>query len=360
MPSKDRILVINSGSSTIKFRIYAATESAANSPLELIAKGSVSKLGSGSAPIEVKILADDGRGKARTVSDSVTGETTHDDAIKKIVEVLEDKTGLLEGVKAVGHRVVHGGTKFRSPLHLTKESLSDLEALSALAPLHNHASVLVVRTCLELLPDAIQIAVFDTCFHRTLPEKAYTYPLPYEACVESGLRRFGFHGTSIEGRTPAVKSAPKGPQITKAEDILNHESGLRGVCGESDVQKVLDMAAKEQGEKQQRAKLALDMFCYRIQKYVGAYFAVLNGADALVFTGGIGENAWEIRQWVCDGLSCLGIAVDHGKNQAAKAGDEPVEISGKGAKVRVFVVATDEEGEIAKIVITKVREGMHK
>ncbi|KAJ3044294.1 hypothetical protein HDV00_002614 [Rhizophlyctis rosea] len=430
MPGRNsHVLVLNTGSSTIKFKIFENT----NGTVKPIAKGSASKLGSGSAPVNVSILTEQ---PPRNIDDTLSGETTHDAAIKKIIDVLTHQTKVMEGIDSVGHRVVHGGQKFWDPIRITPESLEDLDALSDLAPLHNHPSVVVIRASLDLLPNAVHSAVFDTSFHKTLPEKVYTYALPYDASKEAGLRRYGFHGTShayvarqaakamggdlesykiislhlgngasacaidhgksidtsmgftpveglvmgtrsgdidpsaifhissnkfnIEGKTPAIPSAPKGPQITKAEAILNQEGGLRGLCGESDIRKVEELAngkidggsEEERKEKQRRAQLALDVYCYRIQKYVGSYFVALSGADAIIFTGGVGENSVEVRRRVAEKLGCLGAALDAKANEAAKGGDKVQEISTKGSKLRLFIVPTDEEGEIAKIALS--------
>ncbi|KAI9012734.1 acetate kinase [Gaertneriomyces semiglobifer] len=414
-----RILIINSGSSTVKFRVYTI-----ESPLKVVCKGSVSKLGSDRAPISITIIG--GEGDETKLEDHVEGETDHDTVFRKALEILKAH-GVLEKVEGVGHRVVHGGSKFRDPVIITPSRLSDLDELSAIAPLHNHPSVIIVRAALESLSHATHVAVFDTAFHRTLPEHVYTYPLPYDACLKNGLRKYGFHGMShhyvgkrcakllnrpfeelklitlhlgngasacairngksidtsmgftpleglmmgtragdidpalpyhlqsdtfsVEGSTPAIKSSPKGPKISKAEDVLNHQSGLRGVCGESDIRKVIEMMESDDGsveqEKRRRARLAFDMFCYRLEKYIGQYYVALSGCDAIVFTGGIGENSAKVRQTVCRALGCLGIVLDEKQNQAC-AGE--TEITTSDTRVKVFVIPTDEEGEMAKAV----------
>ncbi|TPX56714.1 acetate kinase [Powellomyces hirtus] len=404
-----RTLVLNAGSSTIKFRLY--DEQNGKSNRKLIAKGSASKLGSPSSNLSIQTNE-----KGKKFEDTVTDDTSHVAAFKGLMDLLGKIPGALNNIKIVGHRIVHGGPNFAAPLRLTHDAISALDDLSDLAPLHNHPSVMLVKAALEmdLLKGADHVAVFDTHFHQTMPEMVWRYPLPYDACEESGLRKYGFHGTShayvarqvaeklsqpltklnlitlhlgngasacaikagksfdtsmgftpleglmmgtrsgdidpsapyhisseafsLTGRTPAVPTAPKGPKITKVEDVLNHESGLRGICGESDLQKVVEMANAGDAvnkEKKRRAKLALDMFCYRIQKYVGAYHVAVSGADAIVFTGGIGEHSKEVRSLVCQGLKCIGVDVDDEKNNECDVtGDEnSVDIGSKDGKL---------------------------
>ncbi|KND03786.1 acetate kinase [Spizellomyces punctatus DAOM BR117] len=415
-----RILVVNAGSSTIKFRLYNLT-SASN--LTILVKGAASSLGAPNSPIQIQILKDnDAKTTSRTLTDEATDGTDHESVFRKMIQVLQDNDEkLLTDVLAVGHRIVHGGQDFTQPTLITASSISTLDSLSALAPLHNHPSVVLIKTTLKLFPDSKQVGVFDTSFHSTLEEKVWRYPLPFDACNESGLRKYGFHGTShnyvshlvlgrhpginlislhlgngcsacaikngvsvdtsmgytpLEGlmmgtrsgdidpsapfhisqpgfsldKVPAIKSAPAGPKISKVEDVLNHESGLRGVCGENDIRKIIDLMRNGEGEKKRRAELAFDMFCYRIQKYIGAYHIALNPAHGIIFTGGIGENSSLVRAKVCQNLTCISVHLDESKNEKCSLNDNKVvEISKEESPVKVFVVATDEEGEIARI-----------
>ncbi|KAJ3135514.1 hypothetical protein HDU90_003917 [Geranomyces variabilis] len=407
-------------SSTIKFRLYEQSEGAGE--LKLLAKGSASNLGS-SESSSLSIKSFDPPAEA---SDS-TDAGSHAEAFKALIALMEKKTSLLTNITTVGHRVVHGGLKYSTPLLLTDKAIEQLDELSDLAPLHNHPSVMLIKAAVEMkhLEGAKHVAVFDTAFHRTMPEMAWRYPLPYDDCDKGGVRKFGFHGTSysyvskcvakhlsrsleslnliilhlgngasacairngvsidtsmgftpLEGLmmgtrcgdidasvprhldvchgddVPAVKADPNGPKISREEEVLNRESGLKGVCGDSDLQKVVKRA--ESGD--QRAELALAMFCYRIVKYVGAYHAAIGGAHALVFTGGIGEHSAEVRARVCRGLECIGIKVDEKKNKDCKVGDKVEEIS-TGVGVQVLVVATDEEGEIARVAAECLKKG---
>ncbi|KAI8817644.1 Acetate kinase [Fimicolochytrium jonesii] len=429
-----RILVVNAGSSTVKFRLYEQT----GSDRKLLAKGSGAKIGSSKSTVKIEVQEDaKAERKADTHENTISADegTTHDSVFRKIIQSLAKTSGLLDHVKVVGHRVVHGGAKFSDPVVLTHETVSALDELSDLAPLHNHPSVMLIRTALNVadLKAAKQVAVFDTQFHKTLEEKVWRYPLPYDACNESGLRKYGFHGisysyvsraaakhlgkpleqlkliilhlgngasacaikhgksidtsmgfTPLEGlmmgtrsgdidpsapyhvssdafsvteKTPAVPAAPDGPKITKVEDVLNHKSGLIGICGESDMGKIVSLAqgkvlSKDDGDEEakRRAQLAVDMFCYRVQKYIGAYFVACGGADSLVFTGGIGEKSAYVRSQICHGLECLGLRIDEAQNEKCVVDqDKVVEIGEEGSRLRAIVVATDEEGEIARL-----------
>ncbi|KAJ3169550.1 hypothetical protein HDU88_000741 [Geranomyces variabilis] len=418
--SKRKTLVLNAGSSTIKFRLYEQSEGSGE--LKLLAKGSASNLGSSeSSSLSIKSF-----NPLAEASDS-TDAGSHAEAFKALIALMEKKTSLLTNITTVGHRVVHGGLKYSTPLLLTDKAIEQLDELTDLAPLHNHSSVMLIKAAVEMkhLEGAKHVAVFDTAFHRTMPEMAWRYPLPYDDCDKSGVRKYGFHGTSysyvskcvakhlsrpleslnliilhlgngasacairngvsidtsmgftpLEGLmmgtrcgdidasvphhldvchgddVPAVKADPNGPKISRKEEVLNRESGLKGVCGDSDLQKVV----KRAGGGDQRAELALAMFCYRIVKYVGAYHVAIGGAHALVFTGGIGEHSAEVRARVCRGLECIGIKVDEKKNKDCKVGDKVEEIS-TGVGVQVLVVATDEEGEIARVAAECLKKG---
>lgn len=307
-------------------------------------------------------------------------------------------------IAAVGHRVVHGGARFTGPVVIDDAVEREIEAVSDLAPLHTLPNLRGYRACRAALPGCPHVAVFDTAFHQTMPPHAWHYAIPHEMVRRHQLRRFGFHGTShryvtaryaeLHGCEPdafklischlgngcSVCAVDRGRSIdtsmgftpleglvmgTRAGDIdpgallylmekesldtsqarnfLNRECGLFGLSGISrDMRELL--ACAEAGNE--RAALAVDVFCYRVKKHIGAYFAALDGADAVVFTGGIGENAAPVRARICDSLGALGIAIDPGKNAAA--GGREADISAEGARTRVWVIPTREELLIAR------------
>ena len=362
-----KVLVVNSGSSTIKYQLFAA--------------------GAGGE----RVLA---RGVVDRIGDAVPD---HAAAMRIALDELGDAGR--NGIEAVGHRIVHGGEYFSEPVRIDQAVAGRIRECAALAPLHNPHNLSAYEACRERLPEAAHVAVFDTAFHQTLPPAAYTYGLPYELCARHKLRRYGFHGTShhyvalrfaeirgrpvedfklitchlgngcsmcavdrgrsvdttmgltpLEGLLMGTRAGDTDPaaalHIMKWERVdaegmdamLNNESGLYGVSGVSnDMRTLLETA----GQGHARARLAIDLFCYRIRKYIGAYFAALNGADAVVFTAGIGENAPAIRAACCDGLDALGIRLDKARNEAA-AGVE-ANLSGAGATTGVWVVPTNEE-----------------
>jgi acetate kinase len=309
-------------------------------------------------------------------------------------------------IAAVGHRVVHGGEKFSKPTMVDAATLKEIDKVSSLAPLHNPPNLMGISACLKRMPGTPQVAVFDTAFHATMPKYAYVYALPYNLYEENGIRRYGFHGTShryVSGRTtkfmaakgydaadlkvitchlgnggsmaaiiggkvvdttmgmtPAeglvmgTRSGDLDPAILlylqkqfkmSAEDVdnlINKKSGLLGVTGKSsDMRDVEDLA--KSGDE--RARLALDIFCYRVRKYIGAYAAAMGGLDAVVFTGGIGENSPTVRAECCKGLEFLGVEMDP---EANAAGRGERDISRESSKVRVLVIPTNEELMIAR------------
>ena len=307
-------------------------------------------------------------------------------------------------VAAVGHRFVHGGSRFHGAVLLSEEIAREIETFNRLAPLHNPPNLLGYRTARAALPHCPQAAVFDTAFHQTIPPRAYLYAIPYEHSLRHGIRRYGFHGSShryvtlryaelhggdprafkliichlgngcsitavdgglavdtsmgftpLEGVVMGSRSGDLDPgallhlmeceglDTRQAGRMLNRASGLRGLSGLShDVRELL--AAEASGDE--RARLALEIFCYRVIKYIGAYYAVLGGAAALIFTAGIGENSSEIRARVCRPLGALGIEIDEEKNRAARGRE--ADISPPGAATRVWVIPTDEELLIAR------------
>lgn len=358
-----RILVLNAGSSSLKFNLFEMSPDAE----QRLARGEVERVAS---------MAD-------------------------AIHAMFDRLGA-EKVEAVGHRVVHGGDLFHQSVIIDAEVEKGIEELSALAPLHNPHNLEAYRATRERLPGATQVAVFDTAFHRTLPPCAYAYGLPWEFLTEKKIRRYGFHGIShryvswrfaqLHGKTRAdyrmitchlgngcsVCAIDRGKSIdtsmgftpleglimgTRSGDVdagailhlitheciapslllraLNSASGLKGISGVSNDMRDLLRAA---GEGNHRADLAIEAFCYRVRKYIGAYLAAMNGADALIFAGGIGENAPTIRARICAGLDALGIAVDKDANESDS--HEPRRIG--SSAIPVWVVPTDEELLIAR------------
>jgi len=382
-----KVLVLNSGSSSIKYELRDSQAAA------VLAKDDISRIG------EEDGVADHGR------------------ALESILEALVALGGGplkdLSEVEAVGHRVVHGGSYFTGPALLTPDVIQRIEEYAPLAPLHNPPALLGIREALRVLPHTPQVAVFDTAYHSTIPPKAHVYALPYDYYERHGVRRYGFHGISLQsvaqgadamlgGRLPELKAViahlGNGASVTAVDGgrsvdtsmgltpleglvmgtrpgdvdpgallylmrelglaagdvdrVLNKESGLLGVSGLSnDMRDVLAAAAA--GEK--RSRLALDIYCYRLRKYIGAYAAAMGGLDVLVFTAGVGENSADIRAAVCEGLGFLGLELDQDAN--AKARGVNADIGGAGSRVRVLVVSTDEERVIADETAALVMRG---
>lgn len=398
-----KILVINAGSSSLKYQLIDVDTN------EVIAKGLCERIGIENSKITYKPTGKDKYERVCEMKD-------HTDAIKLVLNVLADpKMGVISDMKeidAVGHRVVHGGEKFSSSVILTDEVLKTIESLSELAPLHNPANLMGIRACKAIMPDTPMVGVFDTAFHQTMPEKAYIYALPYEAYTDNMVRRYGFHGTShnyvmlraLEKLNKPVEetkiitchlgngssvSAIKGgkcvdtsmgltpleglPMGTRCGDIdpaiviylmkklgmsademdkyINKKSGMLGISGVSSDFRDLGAAAKE-GNK--RAELALSVFAYKVKKYIGAYAAAMDGVDAIVFTAGVGENDVGMRKRILTGMDYLGVDVDFDRNASAPHGEE-VEISKPESRVKVFVIPTDEEMMIARDTARLVR-----
>jgi acetate kinase len=322
----------------------------------------------------------------------------HDEAIAEILR----QAGARGPIDGVGHRVVHGGERFRATVRIDEEVEREIESLCYLAPLHNPVNLAGIRAVRHAMPELPQAAVFDTAFHATVPPAAYTYGLPHELAAKWRIRRYGFHGTShryvsqrcrelmgaekarravtlhlgngcsacavfdgravdssmgmtpLEGLVMGTRPGDLDPAIplrlmewegwdARAVDrLLNHASGLKGISGVSNDMREL-AARAAQGEE--RAQLAIDVFCHRIRRYIGAFLAVLNGLDALVFTGGIGENRRDIRAQVCAGLDGLGIELDPARNEASSG---EADVSSAGARVRTWVIPTNEELLIAR------------
>ena len=393
------VLVINCVSSSLKFQLINSDTEA------VLAKGLCERIG-----IDGRLTYQPEGGEKTTEDKPMP---THTEAIQYVIDALTDaNTGVvssLEEIGAVGHRVVHGGEKFASSAVITEEMLKAVEECNDLAPLHNPANLIGIEACKKLMPNTPMVGVFDTAFHQTMPEKAYMYGLPYEYYEDYKVRRYGFHGTShsfvskrmaeiletpydslktivchlgngasicavengksvdtsmgltpLEGLVMGTRSGDIDPAIleflAKKEDMditalmnmLNKKSGVQGVSGISSDFRDLAAGAAE-GNK--RAQIALDVFCYRVAKYVGSYAAAMNGVDAIAFTAGIGENDCSVRAKVCEYLGYLGIAIDADANQ--NRGKE-IEISTSDSKVKVWVVPTNEELAIARETVALV------
>ena len=335
---------------------------------------------------------------------------THATAIELIINLLTDqKTDVIKTIseiKAVGHRVVHGGEKFTKPVIIDDEVIEKIEECSLLAPLHNPANLAGIRAIMRFMPDILQVAVFDTAFFTAMPPHVFIYGVPYEWYEKYHIRKYGFHGTShryvarraalllgkelneinlitlhigngvsitavrngiaydhsmgftpLEGAVMGTRCGDIDPGIPlyvmrqekmgyqDMEDILNNKSGLLGISGRY-VDRREILKAIEAGDE--RAKLSFEVECYRLRKYIGAYMAGMGRADAIVFTAGVGENSFRHRQKVCEGLELLGIKLDDEKNRQAVGGQREMEISSNLSRVRVFVVPTDEELVIAE------------
>ena len=397
-----KVLVLNCGSSSLKFQLIETDETMAREGRDrTLAKGLVEDAG-GTAVLHVEA-----EGK-KPVRDAI-GAFQHRKAVEKALAVLTDpETGVIphkDEIGAVGHRVVHGGEQFQSSVLIDDQVIEGIEAMIALAPLHNPANLQGYYAAKAELPNAPQVAVFDTSFHHTMPPESYLYGLPYSLYQRFGIRRFGFHGTShrfVAGRLAALldregdsglrlitchlgngasacavlggKSIDTSMGFTpleglvmgtrcgdldpaallfimgreelgaaEASALMNKHSGLLGLSGLSNDMRTL-LEAEEKGNE--RARLAIDVFCYRLRKYIGAYAAALGGVDAIAFAGGIGENSPAVRERTLRGLEGLGLRLDAKRNDEAKGKEE--EISPEGAGARVFVVPTNEELMIAR------------
>ena len=395
------ILVINCGSSSLKYQLI-------NSETEgVLAKGLCERIG-----IDGMLTYQPEGGEKEK---SEIAMPTHTEAINAVLAALtNEKSGVIKSlseVGAVGHRVVHGGEKFTSSCLINDESMKAIEECNDLAPLHNPANLIGIRACQELMPGVPMVAVFDTAFHQTMPDVAYTYGIPYEYYEKYKVRRYGFHGTShsyVSKRTAEIVGKPydqmkiivchlgngasisavncgksvdtsmgltpleglvmgtrsgdldpaiidfvgkkEGLSLDEMNEVLNKKSGMLGISGVSSDGRDLEAAAAETGNK--RAQLALDVFDYRVIKYIGAYAAAMNGVDAIAFTAGIGENNIKMRKDVCSSLTYLGVKLDEEKNNVR--GEERI-ISADDSKVQVLLVPTNEELAIARETLALVK-----
>lgn len=383
-----KILVLNSGSSSLKYQLFNVD----GDKYDVVAKGKADRIGIHGSFVEIKIT----NGEKRTREVALP---THNEAIEEVTkELLNGALASMEEIDAVGHRIVQGGDIFKNSVLVTDTVIEQIEELSELAPLHNHAHVLGIKAVQKLLPNVPQTVVFDTAFHQTMPKEAFLYALPMEQYTKHKIRRYGFHGTSHAyvsqkaaeligkrgkiitchlgngasisavdngicldtsmGFTPLAglimgtrcgdidpyiplyicKTQNKTPD--EVNEILNKKSGMFGLCGYSDNRDIETLYGVEEC-----ATDALNAYIHSIIRFIGAYIAVLGGVDAIVFTAGIGENGSLVRKLVIERLAYLGITLDEEAN--SKRGDI-TEISTKDSKVRVFVIPTDEEYMIAK------------
>jgi acetate kinase len=389
-----KILVVNAGSSSLKYQLINMTEE------KVLAKGLCERIGLPCSLIKHKTY--DGR--------SVTKEIEmkdHKDAIASLIKVLtHEQWGVidsLEEIKAVGHRVVHGGEKFVKSVIIDENVMKTLEECIELAPLHNPPNITGIKACQHTMPGVPQIAVFDTAFHQTMPKKAYIYALPYEYYEKYRVRKFGFHGTShkyvaeraahmlgkpieqlkivtchlgngssiaavdggktvdtsmgftpLDGLAMGTRCGAIDPAVVtfimqkedltaeQMDTIMNKKSGVMGISGVSSDFRDLDEAVKQGNDK---AALALEVFAYQVKKFIGSYACAMGGLDAIVFTAGIGENNDVMRLDICKGLEFLGVAIDEDKN---KTRGIEADVSKENAKVRTLVIPTNEELAIAK------------
>ncbi len=403
-----KVLAINSGSSSLKFKVVEFDESAdaAESRQPSIRyEGSVEELG----PAARLLLRCAGAAMLQTTR----AVATHAEAVQSMMQMLEESSrqeGRALGIEAIGHRVVHGGERFQEPVRIDDEVFAAIDRLAELAPLHNPGCIAGIKGLRAVMgSDTPMVAVFDTGFHRSIPPQAATYAIDLDLARKHGIHRYGFHGiahaslasicalaanrpltslrlitlqlgngcsataidrgrsvdtsmgfTPLEGLVMGTRSGDLDPalvgylvrkaglSIDEVEHLLNESSGLLGLSGLSSDMRELLIAAE--GRPDSRAALAVDVFCYRVRKYVGAYLAVLGGADAIVFGGGIGERSAVIRSRICDGMGWCGLRLDPVRNEAAVglASGEATKISEDGAQLACYVAGVDEEVEIAR------------
>jgi acetate kinase len=394
-----RVLAVNCGSSTLKFQLFELEpKDKVYGHEERLARGLVEEIGTRGS-LSFTIEGGKSLRKTTTIAD-------HDQATRQVLEWLESR-GLLkrDGSWVVGHRVVHGGDRFTESTRIDDQVLKAIEALSELAPLHNDPALQAIHAAREALgPEVPMVAVFDTAFHTALPQKASEYAIPRDFAARHEIRRYGFHGiahqymterygviasrpiegtklitlqlgngcsaaavargrsidtsmgfTPLEGLMMGTRSGDldpslpcflarrEGMEIEEVEDWLNTRSGLLGVSGRSRDMRDL-LKAAQQGDA--NADLAVEMFCYRIRKYIGAYLAVLGGADAIIFGGGIGENAAEVRTRICAGMEWCGLRLDEDRNARAVGSED--RISGANSRLHAYVIPVDEALMIAR------------
>ena len=395
-----KILVINAGSSSLKYQLIEMQDES------IQAKGLVERIGISGSKINHEYFAN---GEKVKISEDIDFPN-HEVAFQKVAEYLTNTAfGVVKNVdeiKIIGHRVVHGGEKFASTQKVTPEMMQELRELIPLAPLHNPANITGIEAATKAFPNAENFAIFDTSFHQTLPPKAYRYAIPSKFYDQNKIRVYGFHGTShkyVDARTRAYFNNPKlknitihlgngasmaainengqsidttlgfgpneglamgtrsgsidssvifylydlGYSIDEIRNILNKESGMKGMTGFSDSR---DVSALYH-EDDLNGILCLEVYTYRIQKFIGAYIVALGGVDTLVFTAGIGENSEDIRKLICQGLECFGIKIDSKKNVELNRPSDIVEIQSEDSQVKIVIVATNEELQIAREIL---------
>lgn len=397
-----KVLVINCGSSSLKYQLIDMNTE------ESLVSGLVERIG-----IEGSVLTQKVEGKDKYIIKE--DMKNHKDAIKLVLEALTNKEqaviNSMDEISAVGHRVVHGGEKYSDSVLIDEEVIESIKDCIPLAPLHNPPNIIGIEACKELMPETPMVAVFDTAFHQTMPKEAYICPLPYELYEKHGIRKYGFHGTSHKyvshkvaevmnrdikdlkivtchlgngcslaaikggksidtsmGFTPlagvmmGTRSGNIDPSVIsflveqegyKLEDVtrmLNKESGLLGISGVSSDFRDVQMAAEKGNE---RAKLALDIFNYKIRAQIASYVGVMGGVDVIIFTAGIGENSSFARKEVLTGLEFLGFNIDEAKNEIR---GEVQEISTKDSKVKVYEIPTNEELVIARDAVKLINK----
>lgn len=397
-----RILVLNSGSSSIKFQLFAMDTKTS------LASGLVEQIGSSSSRAVLKANGETYEIK-RFIKD-------HHDGLEAMNELFVTSHTLhdLSELEGIGHRIVHGGESFFSSMIVDESVIKKIEEISPLAPLHNPGHLAGIKNAMKESKNVPHVVVFDTVFHQSMPEYAYRYALPYDVCKTHHIRKYGFHGTShryvckqaakmlgiefdkfnaislhlgngasacavqngksidtsmglspLEGLIMGTRSGDMDPAVViyllnigvlkwnEIDNFLNKKSGLFGICGSSDMREVV---AKMQDDE--RAKLAFEMFCYRVKKYIGSYYAILGRVDALIFTGGIGENAPNTRQKICDELKHLGIHINHDLNFQDMRGERCID--GDDAKIKTLIIPTNEELEIAIETARVIKESKAK
>ena len=383
-----KILVLNSGSSSIKCQYFIDQKS--------IASVLVERIGEEESYSQINY--------AGTKESHISSISDHHQALNTILSLLKKSNMLtsIDELDAVGHRVVHGGEAFQEPTLVNEEVIETIRSLIPLAPLHNPANLEGIEALYNKYPKLPQVAVFDTAFHQSMSEYAYLYPIPYKLSKASNIRRYGFHGTShayvakeaakilnkdlnrinlitlhlgngasvtaikagqsidtsmgltpLEGLMMGTRSGDIDPaiipylaqnnemDINTIDKMLNKESGLKGICGTNDMREVIDQAE----HNDPLSALALEMYTYRIKKYIGAYTVALGRVDAIVFTGGIGEHASKVREMSCEGLyDSIGLEMDNSKNKISSSNNQ--EIQSEKSKIKLFIIPTNEELEI--------------
>lgn len=398
-----KVLVINCGSSSLKYQLIDMVNE------EALAQGLVERIG-----IEGSVLTQKVEGKDKYIVKEEMKD--HKDAIRLVLEALVDENNgvikSMDEISAVGHRVVHGGEKYKESVVINDEVKANIEECFKLAPLHNPANMIGIKACEELMPNTPMVAVFDTAFHGTMPEDAYLYALPYELYEKDGIRKYGFHGTShkyvsqtcaeVMGRDikdlkiitchlgngaslcavkngvsvdtsmgftplegvamgtrcgnidPAIVTflmKEEGLSVDEVNDLLNKKSGVLGISGISSDFRDIEDAAFNKGNR--RAQLAIRIFEYKIRTTIGAYAAAMGGVDAIVFTAGVGENGPETREKCLEGLEFLGVEID---KEANNVRGKIREISKAGCNVKAFVIPTNEELVIARDTLELIKK----